>query len=237
MTKKDLQKMIYLSIKSVVNKEIKPLIERTIKKEFYKILNEADTAKKSKVISENKMSLNSIIEQDDVNDLARAEVNKKIFKGKTLFKENALFADVLNQTANEVRNNRFNRQNFSEDGQVTVNFNASENGNSEKDISTSNFSKEDFAAKLGYGDMEKIGGKVDIPNIKTKKKPKILENISRENFVEKPISVKLPTMSAGGEGGAPKPIDYSKVPATMVKNMMKNYSTLMKKVDSKVNRP
>jgi hypothetical protein len=44
--------------------------------------------------------------------------------------------------------------------------------------------------------------------------------------------VELPTTNADG-----KPINYANVPMDLVQNMMKNYSGLLKKVETKVNRP
>lgn len=243
MTKQELQKMIYLSVKNVINKEIKPLIETTIRKEFYRILNAAESAKKPKIVEEDKMSLINMIEDDEEADPTRLEVNEKIFQGKTLFKEdNTRFADVLNQTANEVENktgiySNSKMQNSSMTNQVKVNLNQPNKNTIKGDTSDNGKSmnlRENFAAKLGYENVEKVGSVENIPGTETKKS-KVLEKISKERPIK--TEIELPTMSAGGEGGKPKPIDYSKVPATMVQNMMKNYSSLMKKVESKVSRP
>jgi hypothetical protein len=231
MTKQELQKMVYLSVKKVFKDEIKPLIEVTIKKEFNKILNDAETAKSQKnIIVEEKISessLMNLINEDKEIDSARSEVNERIFKGKNPF------ADVLNQTANDVKNREGVYANPLKQGgagtQKKVIVNQSATAQPTEMVSeatnTSMPSREQLAAKMGYGNIEKIGTPDDKPGIE-----KPVQSAQ-------PVEIELPEMSAGGEGGAPIPIDYNKVPMNLVQNMMKDYRGVMEKVEEKVKRP
>ena len=216
--------MITVAVRKVVKEEIKPLIEMTIKREFHKILDEAETAKpKKEMMVEEYLpetSLMNLVEQDQETDEARSEINERIFKGKNPF------ADVLNQTADDVKNRSGIYANpLKQDGKtqkkIVINQPAPIQMVTEGAVATPRPSRKQLAAQMGYGDMEKIGVVDNIPTVKS----------------TQPVEVELPTMSAGGEGGAPKPIDYNNVPAKLVQNMMKDYSPLLKKVDSKVHRP
>ena len=243
MTKKQLQEMIITAVRKVVKEEIKPLIEMTIKREFHKILDDAESAKNPKTLmvdntAPQSTSLRNLIEEDKESDPARAEINERIFKGKTPFEEKNPFAEVLNQTATEVETRTGIYSNpmkqTSNDGQKKVVLNQP----MIESVVGKNQSREDLVI---MGDIEKIGSVNGMPGIEESVKPKsnILKKSVAKDLTEvsQPIEVELPTMSAGGGDGAPKPIDYSKVPVKLVKNMMKNYSGLLKKVDTKVRRP
>jgi hypothetical protein len=224
MTKKQLQEMITVAVRKVVKEEIKPLLEATIKKEFFKILSEAETAKpKKEMMVEEYLpetSLMNLVEQDQETDEARSEINERIFKGKNPF------ADVLNQTADDVKNRSGIYANpLKQDGKtqkkMVINQPVPTQMVNEGAVATPRPTREQLAAQIGYGDMNKIGVSNNIPTVES----------------TQPVEVELPAMSAGGEGGAPKPIDYNNVPVELVQNMMKNYSGLMKKVETKVRRP
>ena len=224
MTKKELQEIITIAIRTVVQKEIKPLIEATIRKEFYKILNEAETAAKPKrtiiVEDDDNTSLLSLIEEDIDSDPARAQINEKIFKGKTPF------ADVLNQTADAVKNRTGIYANPLKQTGSQVKMKLNNDGLAttapiDAQMSTRTYNRSEMAAKIGYGDMPKIG--VDNK----------VKNIIAKDPTSAPLNeIELPTTNADG-----KPINYANVPQDIVKNMMKNYSGLLKKVESKVMRP
>lgn len=244
MTKKELQTMITAAVRKVVKEEIKPLIETTIKREFHKILDEAESAKPSKTLMVDNVepqgtSLISLIE-DGESDSARAEINERIFKGKIPFEEKNPFADVLNQTANEVESKTGIYSNplkqTGEQKKVVLNQPMVESAS--PGVVEGTPLRKDLVI---MGDIEKIGIVEGMPGIEGTIKPK--SNVLQKIVAKEPRTgeesnvVELPTMSAGGEGGAPKPINYDNVPIKLVKNMMKNYSGLLKKVDTKVRRP
>jgi hypothetical protein len=243
MTKKELQEMITIAVRTVVRKEIKPLIEATIKKEFNKILDEADSGKPPKtktLMTDNTMpqgkSLMTLIEEDKEDDSTRAEINERIFKGKTPFKEKNPFSEVLNQTATEVEtrtgiySNPMKQTPTSTQKKVVLDQPMVESVAPDTPVTEEKPpppSRESLAAAIGYGDMKP----------KSSGLKKILAEDQTSASDSPANEIELPTMSAGGDGGQPKPIDYSKVPTSLVKNMMKDYSGLLKEVESKVKRP
>jgi len=256
MTKQDLQKLINVSVKAAI-KEMKPLIETTIRKEFHKILSEAESAPKTeakprKMMTEevsSETSLMNLIDEDKESDPVRAGVNEKIFAGKKPFEdEKNPFANVLNQTAKEVTNREgiySNPHKMAATGgsdQVKVNLASGqpvvENVQPTEDYVPSSKpppSKEAMAAKMGYGDMEKIGGGEGIPGMEIKPKSTAKRIIAEDPIPasSEPLTeVELPTQNPDGQ-----PINYSKVPMDLVQNMMKDYRGLMKKTEQKVNRP
>ena len=136
----------------------------------------------------------------------------------------------LNQTANDVTNRAgiySNPNKYAAAGdQVKMKLNndgLATTAPIDAQMPTQPYNRSEMAAKMGYGDM--------IPNTKDNKVRKIL---AKEPTTEAtPLTeVELPATNADG-----KPINYANVPMDLVKNMMKDYSGLMKKVDSKVNRP
>ena len=229
MTKQELQKIVYLSVKKVFKEEVKPLIEFTIKKEFNKILSEAETTPKPQrtIMTEETMpagtSLVGLMNEETEADPARAEVSKKIFNDKNPF------ASVLNQTANDVTNRAgiySNPNKYAAAGdQVKMKLNndgLATTAPIDAQMPTQTYNRSEMAAKMGYGDMPKIGIDNKVKNI-----------IAKDPTPSAPLNeVELPATNADG-----KPINYANVPQDIIKNMMKNYSGLLKKVESKVMRP
>jgi len=222
MTKKELQAMMIVAVRKVFKEDIKPLIETTIRKEFYKILSEAEETKPKKgiLVEDDNTSLMSLLDEPE-NDSARAHVTKKIFNGKTPF------ADVLNQTADEFRNKSGVYANPSKEVGSQVKMKLNNDGLAttapiDAQMPTQTYNRSEMAAKMGYGDMPKIGIDNKVKNI-----------IAKDPTPSAPLNeVELPATNADG-----KPINYANVPQDIVKNMMKNYSGLLKKVESKVMRP
>lgn len=94
MTKQELSKLIKQAVKESINEELKSmriLMKKTIKEEFYRILNEAEQAKS---LNENNYSLTSALEPEN-DDEIRNQIERKIFQG------NDPIAAILNKTAND----------------------------------------------------------------------------------------------------------------------------------------
>ena len=233
--------------KYFIKEEIKPLIEATIRTEFNKILDEAETAKPTKTLMVDsaipqRTSLMKLVDEEEEEDSIRAGINDRIFKGKTLFtEEKTPFAGILNQTVKEVETQTGIYANPLKQGggQIKVTLPSSppmvENTTPN---ATKTLSRKDLMAKMGLEDIGKIGGNVEgMPGAEGKTKNVLHKIVAQDSTPTQLTEVELPMMSAGGEDGAPKPINYNNVPMELVQNMMKDYRGLLKKVDLKVHRP
>jgi len=212
LTKKDLRLMISEAVRDTIIKEIKPLIKKTIKQEFYKILEEAETVRPTKptakpVIAESDdLSLTQLLDSPLEEDETRQAVQEKIFSGG----RGGKFADILNQTATEVSTGQ-TLTSPGTGGQREIVLNESQPEKA--------FDSAKLTEQLGYGDgFTKVGAGSRIPGTEARSKGSL-------------DKVSLPTTNPNGS-----PIDFSKVPVDIVKNMMRDYSGLLKKTDQKVSR-
>ena len=212
LTKKDLHLMINEAIKNVIIKEIKPMLRKTIQQEFYKIIQEAESAKPAKTSylnesdSDDDLSMVSLLNKNESEqeDSIRSSVGERLFsKGP--------FADILNETAEQYYDN-----DDAPTGKVlgqrefVLNTNSMKGTTSTAKSKANSFERSKLVSQLGYGDgFDKVG-----------------RDSSRADG--RPSTVALPETSPDGA-----PINFDKVPAQIVQNMMKDYSTLLKKVDQK----
>ena len=197
LTKKDLQKMISEAVKTTIIKEIKPLIMKTIKQEFRKIIEEADSKPKQTITESDELSMTQLLQSPPEEDETRQAVSEKIFSGG----RGGKFADILNQTADE----RLGGQSLTAPSINTQQEIVLDNTSTEKV-----FDRTKLAEQLGYGDdLGKVGAGVKVPG----------------------TVVSLPTTTPDGA-----PINFNKVPEKIVKNMMKDYSGLLKKTEQKVKK-
>jgi len=201
MTKKDLQALISESVKAVIIKEIKPLIKTTIRQEFNKILEEAGSRSESlQEDREDDTSLTRLLENQE-EDETRRTVGKKIFN------TGGQFDNILNQTAEQYS------------GKPLANA-AAEGLNEQKEV-VLNTNTVMYGEELG-----KVGTDVKIPGVGANKMSPVkkLLNSPAPRNPNAPVVVSLPTKNADG-----RPINLNNVPASIVQNMMKNYSGLLNK--------
>jgi len=213
MTKKELQKMISESVRNTIIKEIKPLIKRTIREEFYKIIEEAGSQEEK----EDDLSMVNLLEQNVEEDETRQQVQEKIFKS------GGRFDNILNQTANQYSGRSISKDTGLNEQKEFVLNTDSINMNQEID-------RGDLAAKMGYGDgFKKVGGTVKAPGTENKKPSPLSQIVNKtQRKPDQPVKVSLPTKNADG-----RPINFDKVPVDIVQNMMKDYSGILKKMEGK----
>ena len=210
LTKQELAKVVVLAVKKAVNEEIKklqPVIKKTIREEFYKILDESDEKQQ---LSETRSDYTTVASQyaNVEQDSMRQEVEEKIFKNTNPF------SDILNQTVNEVvQGTGYPPQAMA--GQPMVPPQAMAGQQPQIDPS-----------QFGYdGGFDMVGADANVPG--TEQRAPVRPQAPRPP-ANAPVNVPLPTHDPEG-----KPINFGNVPANLVQNMMKNYGNLMERVDEK----
>lgn len=218
LTKKELQAMITEAVKVAI-KEMKPTIRKTIREEFYKIVDEAND---NHEIGEqpDDLSMTRLLEQNAEEDETRRVVEKKIFSG-------GKFSDILNQTADQYRGRSITKEATSgmatNDQQQFI-----LNSDSVQPSQTPDRSR--MINEIGYGDgFSKVGEDAKVPGVqKSQTSPlkQILGNTQKKP--NQPVQVSLPTKNADG-----RLIDFDKVPVEVVENMVKDYRGTLKNLEKR----
>ena len=196
----------------MTSKELVTLISKIIKKEF------AETRKtlKEEIKNSVRSEINQILE--DASQIRHQETNtslSNILKEQhspdisnmdTVFKHKGKIFDILNETANEYKNKKL-PPDTGVHGQQEYILNTQNTA-----IQTPPINKAALAEKMGYGNMTS-NPSVPVPGN------------------EQPVAIQLPTTNPDG-----RPINLNKVDPNIIQNMIKNYSSIMKKVDEKAKR-
>lgn len=229
LSKKDLQEMIRISVKNTIIKEVKPLIVKTIREEFYKIIDEASSLTEQKVKSVESTEDISMVRLLDDNtkdendtedtDEIRNELEEKMFGGQ--------FGDVLSQTKKQYQGRSISRESsgvipMTEQKEIIVKSDSVPMTPTNKKLNSA-----DLASKLGYGEgFNKVGSDLKVPGVDlaSSKKPSVKNLINNNRDENTPVKVLLPSTTPDG-----KPINFDKIPQSIAKNIMKNYKGLLDK--------
>lgn len=159
------------------------------------------------------------IKQEFYRLAQEVESNSKQKKQSTTtnFDENMSLVGLMNENQEEDINRKIiNKKIFNNNGRFSdiLNETANNHRSIPKDAVSSNQIEID-ASKLGYDkEFDKVGSSLITPGI--------------EPGIESPMKIQVPTTNPDG-----KPINYEKVPPALIKNMMKNYSGFLEKVEKK----
>ena len=213
MTGKELAKLIRSAVRAeilkVVKEQVKPIVRQTIKEEFRLILEDAAKVQKPKkrTVKSDTDNLSIATLMNEVDETVEKE---QITEQETpkLFKKSQ-FADVLNQTAREYAGTSVPQDSgmgINEQKEFVLNTNNVPSPAPSPVAAAANSVPMDVRQKMvqamGYGTMENVGENIKVPG--TEVAPSQPEQ-----------KVQLPTTTPDN-----RPIDYSKVPAEIVSNMM-----------------